>query len=280
MTIVCLGGSSGIIRVIKSLLEVSKEKIVAVVGVHDSGGHTGELRKKYKIPAVGDIREIIGEISGISLFNYKFDGNKKLGNYLLAFLTLEFGLTKATQIILKALNMKKLKIFPVSDEATNLFARTIENEIIEGEAKIEKCNKIIESIWLSPQVKASKSVLSEIKKARVIIFCPGSLYSSLLALLLYKGIKSTIKRSKAKKILILNVREDEETHKFSKISELVQEFERYGFSPDLIIANEKRIDERYFVVDIFDERVICDDLLSKDGLHSVEKLAKVLKKII
>lgn len=280
MSIVCLGGSSGIIRVIKSLLKITSEKIVAIVGVHDSGGHTGELREKYRVPAVGDIREILGEISGISLFNYKFDGNKKLGNYLLVSLTLEFGLTKATQLILKALNIKRLKILPVSDEGTNLFARTIDGEVIEGEHRIEKCNRIIERIWIKPKVRASSIALRELERAKVIIFCPGSLYSSLLALLLYSGVKRVIKKSKAKKVLILNVREDEETLKFSKISELIGEFERYGFFADLIIANEKRLDERYFLVDVIDRNLISEDLLDEEGLHSIEKLSKVLKRVI
>ena len=63
----------------------------------------------------------------------------------------------------------------------------------------------IKNIWLVPTVKANIEAIEAIKKANVIIVCPGSMYGSILINFLPEGMTEAYKKSKAKKILMTNI---------------------------------------------------------------------------
>ena len=60
--VVILGGGTGSSRVLMSLKDLPID-ITAVVTVSDNGSSTGKLREEFSIPAVGDIRKVISNLS-------------------------------------------------------------------------------------------------------------------------------------------------------------------------------------------------------------------------
>lgn len=86
---------------------------------------------------------------------------------------------------------------------------------------------MIDKIWLDPQVPATPQAIAAIKNATHIIYCPGSLYGSVIANFLPTGVTSALHSSQAKKILITNlVSTRNQTHKFTP-TDYLQTFQKY-----------------------------------------------------
>jgi len=262
-------------RVMKALRLAGYKEVTGITGVHDSGGDTGKLRKKFNIPAVGDIREVIAELSGVYQLNYKVPKWHKVGNYFLMLLTKRYGIVKATEILEEMFELK-YKILPVSNSQTNLVAET-DSGLIEGEHLIEKCGCKIRKIRLRPTVHANKIVLRYIKDSEWVIFSPGSLYTSILSLLLYRGMRKALK-SVNNKLIIVNLARDLETTHIKFLSEYLDEFRKFGIDEFFVLVDSK---ERKWSIkkDVVGNNIFSFDV-SEGKYHDEKKLSIALKKII
>ena len=63
----------------------------------------------------------------------------------------------------------------------------------------------IKRVWLKPAVKINPEAAKEIKTADLIIIGPGDLYTSLIPNLLIKGLKESLKQTKAKTVYFVNL---------------------------------------------------------------------------
>ena len=61
--IVVIGGGHGLSAILSGIRDMEDTSISAIVTVADDGGSTGRLRKRYTIPAMGDIRNVICAMS-------------------------------------------------------------------------------------------------------------------------------------------------------------------------------------------------------------------------
>lgn len=223
MRIVLLGGGTGISNILTGLKQDYGKKIkklTAIVTVSDSGGSSGTLKKIYDIPAVGDIRNCLLSLSKIEnyvnrVMQYRFqkgDGLKghPLGNlFLVALLETEGDFIKAIKKASKILDIEG-EVMPASLEKIDLIAKFENGKIIKGEEKIvtyaSRYKKRIKSLKISPRVPfVSPEVIKRIKKADMILFGPGSLFTSILPNLLIPPIFQAIKEAKGIKVLIVNL---------------------------------------------------------------------------
>lgn len=223
MRIVLLGGGTGISNILTGLKQDYGKKIkklTAIVTVSDSGGSSGTLKKIYDIPAVGDIRNCLLSLSKIEnyvnrVMQYRFqkgDGLKghPLGNlFLVALLETEGDFVKAIKKASKILDIEG-EVMPASLEKIDLIAKFENGKIIKGEEKIvtyaSRYKKRIKSLKISPRVPfVSPEVIKRIKKADMILFGPGSLFTSILPNLLIPSIFQAIKEAKGIKVLIVNL---------------------------------------------------------------------------
>jgi uncharacterized cofD-like protein len=60
-------------------------------------------------------------------------------------------------------------------------------------------------IWLEPEPDANPKALQAIKDADLVVIAPGSLYTSLGAVLVVPGVGRAIKRARAKKVYVCNL---------------------------------------------------------------------------
>ncbi|MEG1638128.1 MAG: 2-phospho-L-lactate transferase CofD family protein, partial [Erysipelotrichaceae bacterium] len=77
--VVIIGGGTGLSVILRGVKQLEDIKISAIVTVADDGGSTGRLRRKFHIPAMGDIRNVMcalaeSETLLSSLMNYRFEG--------------------------------------------------------------------------------------------------------------------------------------------------------------------------------------------------------------
>ena len=83
--VVVLGGGTGISYLLRGLKDFPVD-ITAIITVSDNGSSTGKLRKEFNTPAVGDIRKVITNLSGIDdpikeMMEYRFTTSSDLNGH-------------------------------------------------------------------------------------------------------------------------------------------------------------------------------------------------------
>ena len=211
--IVVIGGGSGISVVLRGLKYLPVD-LTAIVTVADDGGSSGFLRKEFDMPAPGDLRNVMVALSNVEplteeVFQYRFKedsfiGGHPLGNLLIiAMKELTGDIRTAVDRLRKLFNIKG-KILPATTEKIVLMAEKENGKIVEGESHIPVIGEKIKRVYYKNEVEAPEENLKALEEADLIIFGIGSLYTSIIPNLLLKGIKESLKKSKAKKIYICN----------------------------------------------------------------------------
>ena len=211
--IVVIGGGSGISVVLRGLKYLPVD-LTAIVTVADNGGSSGFLRKEFDMPAPGDLRNVMVALSNVEplteeVFQYRFKedsfiGGHPLGNLLIiAMKELTGDIKTAVDRLRKLFNIKG-KILPATTEKVILMAEKENGKIVEGESHIPVIGEKIKRVYYKNEVEAPEENLKALEEADLIIFGIGSLYTSIIPNLLLKGIKESLKKSKAKKIYICN----------------------------------------------------------------------------
>ena len=206
--IVIMGGGTGLSVLLRGLKQYPVD-ITAVVTIADDGGSSGRLRDELEIPPPGDIRNVLVALSDVeplveALFQHRFttgDGLKghALGNLLLAGMTSITGdFFHAITETSKVLNVRG-RVLPAANQSAVLHAELEDGEIVTGESKIHR-------VFLTPEdVEPLHETLTEIKRADLLVFGPGSLYTSILPNLVVNKIGDAVLAAKAKKVYVCNV---------------------------------------------------------------------------
>jgi uncharacterized cofD-like protein len=260
--IITLGGGGGHSQVLKALKNISDIEITGICPSTDSGGSTGVLQKEYEgkgytgdltkcITALCDdevlskalsYRYINGPLHSHSVKNLLFHALEKVSNP-----------HKALEIIWKVAGLNDHRILPVTNEKTELCASLKIGNTIIGETNIDTLAQnplwnpqvhSISDIYLKPQVSASKQVTDAVLQADYIVVCPGDLYSSIIPVLLPKGMKEAFKNTQAKIVLILNIMTKQgETDNYTA-NDFIEKLEKYiGKKADVIVYNNAQISD-------------------------------------
>jgi uncharacterized cofD-like protein len=214
--IVAMGGGTGLPVVLRALATVPEFEATALVTVTDNGGSSGRLCETFGIPAVGDLRNCLVALSGgnsilADLFQHRFaDGDglcgHSLGNLIVTALCEQTGSLEGAVEIMGRLLPLKGRAIPTTTIPATLCAEFTDGSVIHGECQISAAGKRIARIWLNPVSPApAPGVIDAIGRADVIVFSPGSLYSSLLPNLLVAGVVEAIRASDALKIFVCNL---------------------------------------------------------------------------
>ena len=307
--VVVLGGGSGLSNLLKGIKKINNIDITAIVTVADSGGSTGILSKQFKIPAVGDLRRVIAALSLNrkeleESMEYRFnntgselDGHT-IGNLILTSQILmknNFSLGVASAC--KMLNVHGT-VLPVSNDFNHLTAIMKDGTLVKGEDKIgHTIDKIIEEVFYDENAKTTPDVVSALLNADYIIFGIGSLFTSLIANLVYKDIQKALKETSAEIIYFANVwTQHGETDGFT-INDHISAIEKHlhkNVIDKVVISNTVISEEsiltykkdKQYLMDINNvnhDSVIFADLVSTFGNHNVKhdenKINHVLQKI-
>lgn len=253
--VVVIGGGTGIFPVLSGLKRYPVD-ITAIVSMADDGGSTGVLREEFGVLPPGDVRRALVALSWeeellCRLFNYRFEkGSLKghnFGNIFITALCKIFNddFEKAIDATAKILNIKG-RVIPVTLDKARLCARLEDGSLIVGETNIDipkhNGNLKIEKVFLRPSCKINQRAKEAILKANILIIGPGDLYTSIIPNLLVKGVSEAIKKSKAKKIYILNLMTKfGETNNFRAI-DFLNEIEKYLGKDvlDFVVLNKKQ----------------------------------------
>jgi len=226
--VVALGGGTGlpiVLRGVKDRLFHSRRKWVAardrgrltgIVSVADDGGSSGRLRRAYGVLAPGDARNCLlalanGDPLLSTLFDYRFDGNgglggHSLGNLILTALTrMELDFACALERAGGVLSIRG-RVLPSTLDDVSLLAELEDGRRVVGESRIASAGRPIRRVALRPSAaRALPEALRAIEQADLVTIGPGSLYTSLIPVLLVRDLAASIARSRARVVLIMNL---------------------------------------------------------------------------
>jgi uncharacterized cofD-like protein len=226
--IVAIGGGTGLpvlLRGLRSALFTGPERavphwgrdfITALVTAADDGGSSGRLRRAYGILAPGDVRNCLVALSGdprmAEMFDFRFDGSDdgvaghSLGNLILAALSrLEDRFPAAVERAGEILGIRG-RVLPGTGADVRLVAELADGTRVEGESRITAARGRIRRVRLVPEdVPALPEAQRAIAAAELVVIGPGSLYTSLIPVLLVRGIAEGIAGSGARVVLVMNL---------------------------------------------------------------------------
>ena len=228
LRIVSLGGGTGLSTLLSGLKKHARGvqggpepgspivEITAVVTVTDDGGSSGRLRRDFDILPPGDIRNCMTALSEdehllSQLFRYRFASGRGLkghsfGNlFLTAMHQITGDFAHAVQLSSEILAIRG-RIFPATAANITLEAELSDGSVVQGESKISKSRRPIETIQLRPKdCEPVPETLEAIARADLITLGPGSLYTSVIPNVLVNGISEAIYRSPALKVYFVNL---------------------------------------------------------------------------
>ncbi|MCL4540290.1 MAG: YvcK family protein [Bacteroidetes bacterium] len=260
--IVAIGGGTGLPVLLTSLKDWT-EDLTAVVTMADDGGSSGRLRHELNVLPPGDIRNCLVALADednelASLFQYRFsDGSglakHNLGNLIITALADgNKGLTGAIDTISGILEIKG-KVVPSTLDDITLWATTKAQSRIKGQAIIARSGPL-DCVYIEPgDARAYQPAIEAIENADALILGPGSLFTSIIPMLLVRDISDAIRRSAAAKIYVCNT--------------VNQRKETLGFTT----ADYLESLEKHAGGDFVDVMVVNDQETSMDGLRRQEK---------
>ncbi len=284
--VVVLGGGTGMSFLLSGLKDFPVD-ITAVITVSDNGRSTGKLRREFNMPAVGDIRKVITNLSSIDptikeMLEYRFSTTSDLnghavGNLILTSLFNITGSLKDSIAALSKLLDVKDRVLPISEEADlTLMGETVEGDIIEGEAEITLSHRKYKKIYYKKEPKVLDEVLDAIGEADLIIFSMGSLFTSILPNIICKEIKVALNNSDAPIMYLCNaMTQPGETDKFT-VSDHVKLLNKYLDKRvvDVVVASNTIVDadiiKIYETEEQKDQVIIDRDELDKMNVDLIE----------
>ncbi len=214
--VVTIGGGTGLSTLLTGLKNYTTN-ITAIVTVADDGGSSGRLREELGMIPPGDIRSCIAALADedkiiTELFQYRFKSGQNLeghsfGNLFLTALREVMGgdfikAVRTTSLILRS----KGTVLPSCPEPMKIIAELSDGRIIEGESKIPQAKGKIKRVYCEPEnPKAQEEAIEAIFNAELIVFGPGSLYTSIIPNLLVPDIINAVKKSNAHKVFVCNI---------------------------------------------------------------------------
>jgi uncharacterized cofD-like protein len=218
---VAAGGGTGLPRVLAGLaggVEAERERpvdVTAIVTTADDGGSSGELRRAYGLPAPGDVRNCLVALSRgtnalAMAFQHRFAGEggvagHTVGNLVLAALAErlgDFGL--AVEEAARMLGVRG-RVVPGSVAPAELVAHLADGRLVRGESALARASSRIEQVRLAQPVDAPRAAVEAVLSADVVVLGPGSLYSSVIASVLARGLPEALRATAATRVLVVNL---------------------------------------------------------------------------
>ncbi|MFM2374219.1 MAG: hypothetical protein RLZZ234_214 [Candidatus Parcubacteria bacterium] len=261
--VVVIGGGTGTFSVLSGLKVYADElDISAVITMADSGGSTGKLRDEFGYLPVGDVRmalvaladeDIADQALLRKLFLHRFEkggmnlAGHNFGNLLLVALTDIMGSeTEAVRFASRLLHTKG-NVLPVTTDNLTLVAEYDDGVVVRGETHIDEpehgrdAHRIV-NLTVAPDGYIARDAHEAILHADVIVFGPGDLYTSVLAVCVVPGVREAVQQSGAELVYISNLMSKYGQTTGMTVDGCAREIERYlGVSLNRVLVNNTPI---------------------------------------
>jgi uncharacterized cofD-like protein len=290
-SIVALGGGHGLAVALHALREYAGE-ITAVVSVADDGGSSGRLRRDLDVAAPGDLRRCLVALAKDdgpwpAAFEHRFRSGEladhALGNLVIVGLAETLGnLTAALDEAGRLLGAAG-RVLPATRGPVSMTA-SIGGERVTGQTAIARAGKRdrIREVELRPtDAAASADAVAAIRSADQIVIAPGSLYTSIVAVLCVPGIRAAIGGARGQVVQVANLALENETTGHDGADHLAAVREHGGrvdaflYDPD----HGPAVDPNR--IEALGAQAIASPIAAEDGAgHDSRQLAKALSALL
>ena len=261
--IVVFGGGTGI-SCLLSGLKLFPVDVTAVITVSANGSSTGVLKKELDIPAVGDVGKVLLSMANVdddfvTLLRYRFSKEGSLYNHpvrnilLAALIDIKGNLTEATRYMAQLLNIHGT-VLPLTEDKVELVGKSRGKEYY-GEEEVSANVRHIRKLTYDHSIHVVDEIEDKIADADLIVFSPGSLYTSILPHLLAPEILNALAETKAPLMYVANlVTQPGETDGYT-VGDHLRILNKYlkNRRIDIVLANNSEIDpivtERYITTE-------------------------------
>jgi len=219
--VVALGGGHGLAVTLQAVRRYA-QSVTAVVSVADDGGSSGRLRRDLGVAAPGDLRKSLVALATDTgpwpaAFEHRFASGElsghALGNLLIVGLAASLGdLNRALDEAGRLLGAVG-RVVPATVEAVTLEA-DIGDEAVIGQVAVESltAGAVVTRVRVVPaDAAATPDALEAIAQATQVVLAPGSLYTSVLAVLCVPEIRAAVANTSGRVVHVANLRADTET---------------------------------------------------------------------
>ena len=231
--VVSIGGGTGLSTLLGGLKRFLRPKpgepeiqLTAIVTVTDDGKSSGRLRTEFDVLPPGDIRNCLVALADENnlltrLFRHRFSGDGSVGGHSLGNLMI-LALDQIGGNFLTAIEQAgrllgvQARVLPSTLDKVDLVAQ-LNGKTVRGQVAIKSQNTPIRELALDPShARALPQAVAAIHEADLVTLGPGSLFTSVIANLLVKGVAEALAESRARKIYIGNaMTEFDETDGFN-----------------------------------------------------------------
>ncbi|MFM8304189.1 MAG: uridine diphosphate-N-acetylglucosamine-binding protein YvcK [Actinomycetota bacterium] len=218
--VVAIGGGHGLANVLRAVCRYAGT-VTAIVTVADDGGSSGRLRRDLGIVPPGDLRKAIVAMADEDAlwsrtFEHRFDDGElaghAVGNLVLA------ALFDTTGDVVTALDEagrlvgSRGRALPATTEAVVLTA-DIDGQEVEGQVAVATAPGRIRRVRVAPaDVRPVPDAVAALVAADQVVLAPGSLYTSVLAVLVVEGLAEAVRMAPGRVVQVGNLRtQDAET---------------------------------------------------------------------
>ena len=297
--VVAIGGGTGLSVLLRGL-KAYTDNLSAVVTVADDGGSSGRLRRELGVLPPGDFRNCLVAMSEDEslvrdLFQYRFDQGNGLqghsfGNLFIAALTDVTGSFERALFESSRVLAVHGQILPATVANLKLSAKLVDGTVVQGESSITERGGAIDHIMIEPQDAAAyPQAVEAIGQAQLIVYGPGSLYTSILPNLLVSGIGEALRESGAAKIYVCNVATQKGETDGYTVADHVDALQKHTFPDiaDCVLTNDppRELGAAFLGEPVIHEggqmrhvRLVGADLADPDSpvRHDSTKLAQVV----
>ena len=282
---VALGGGHGSAVTLRAALSAGFS-VTGIVSVADNGGSTGRLREILDVAAVGDIRKCLVALAddGNRLaqnFEHRFMRGElrghAVGNLVLAGLVeTAASLEEAIDIVADSLNLRG-RVIPASREGVELLAVT-ESGVAEGQTSVSSSSAIRRVAVRPASARAPRAAVEAISNANIVVYGPGSIFSSVLAACVVPGISEALADTSAPRYLVVNLYPQFPEAEGFSTAQYVEAFAAHNVPLDGVIVDETT---ETASLDGLGIEVVRARLCAPSGkTHDSELLAQVLATLV
>lgn len=270
--VVALGGGHGTSVTLAAARRYAGE-ITAIVSVADDGGSSGRLRETLGIPPPGDLRRCLVALSDpdhnplAQAFEHRFDDGHALGNLVIAALTAATGSFIEALAEAGRLLEAEGRVLPATTDPVVLKAVAEKGEI-EGQVKVANAGRIATVSIVPPDATPPAEALNAIAAADQLVLGPGSLFTSVLAVVVVPQLRRALQEAGAPLVYVCNLRSSSETAGFD-VGAHVDALVAHGLTPDVVLCDPSAIG-----IGQIDVPVVTAELARPDGAgHDPARLA-------
>lgn len=247
---VALGGGHGLAATLQAGRHYAGD-LSAIVSVADDGGSSGRLRAAFDIPPPGDLRRCLVALADpgspwTAAFEHRFQSGEfeghAFGNIVIA------GLAEATGEFQRALEVAATalgatgRVIPATCEPVILKAEVRSPDgngghSVEGQVNVQESAGITAVSIVPADAAPPPAALEVLAAADQIVIGPGSLYTSVLAVVAIPALRDALASTAGRKVYVCNLRPQSPETDGYDVAAHVRALQAHGLDVDVVLCH-------------------------------------------